>query len=78
MSTDGSNTPPADPRPSSDTAPLNPAMKQVRDKTYGPDAQGRDPMDTVSVKKDEGKHWPAIWAAATIIGVIIAIILLVF
>ena len=78
MRTDGSKTPPAEPKRSSDEAPLNPAMKQVRDGTYGPDAQGTDPMDSISVKKDEGKHWPTVWAAATIIGVIIAIILLVF
>jgi len=72
-----SKVPPAEPRPSSDDAPLNPAMKQVRDKSYGPDAQGTDPMDTISVKKDEGRHWPAIWAASAIIGVIVVILLLV-
>jgi len=52
-------------------------MKQVRDQSYGPDAQGTDPMDTISVKKDEGRHWPAIWAASAIIGVIVVILLLV-
>jgi hypothetical protein len=58
--------------------PLNPALKPVRDGTYGSDHEGTDPMATVSVKKDEGSYWPAIWAAATIICVVVAIVLLVF
>lgn len=61
-----------------DKAPLNPALKQRHDDTYGPDQKGTDPMDTVSVKKDEGRVWPLIWAAVTIACVIIAIILLFF
>lgn len=49
--------------------------------TTGPNSQdheGTDPMATVSVKKDEGRYWPAIWVIATIICVIVAIILIVF
>jgi hypothetical protein len=61
-----------------DSAPLNPALKQTRDATYGPDQSGTDPMSSVSVKKDEGTAWPMIWAVTTIIGVIIAIYLVVF
>ena len=60
-----------------DNAPLNPALKQVHDATYGPDQSGTDPMDTVSIKKEEGKSWPMIWAVTTIVCVIIAIVLLV-
>jgi hypothetical protein len=59
-------------------APLNPALKQTRDSTYGPDQSGTDPMASVSVKKDEGTAWPMIWAVCTILGVIIAIALIVF
>lgn len=59
-------------------APLNPAMKQTRDKTYDPKLEGSDPLESVSVKKDEGRHWPTIWAAAAVIGVIVVIILFVF
>lgn len=70
--------PPDRPVSASDAAPLNPAMKQVHDGTYGPDQSGTDPMETVSVKKDEGGYWPAIWAGTAIIGVVIALILLVF
>ncbi|MBN9037611.1 MAG: hypothetical protein WBA88_21230 [Pseudaminobacter sp.] len=68
------------PRPSStpDASPLNPAMKQVHDATYGADHQGTDPMESVSLKKDEGAYWPVIWAAATIVCVIVAIVLIVF
>jgi hypothetical protein len=35
-------------------------------------------MATVSVKKDDGVYWPFIWAAATIVCVIVAIILIAF
>ena len=66
------------PPSSADDAPLNPAMKQVHDETYSADLDGADPMATVSVKKDEGRYWPAIWAATTILGIIIAIILIVW
>ena len=59
-----------------DDAPLNPALKQVHDKTYGPDHSGTDPLATVSVKKDEGRIWPMIWAVVTVLCVIIAIVLL--
>lgn len=73
-----SDVPPARPHPTSDDAPLNPALKQVRDDAYGPDHSGTDPMETVSVQKDEGSCWPFIWAGATIICVIVAVVLLAF
>ncbi len=69
--------PPSRPDPSPGEAPLNPALRPVRDESYGRDQEGTDPMETVSVKKDEGSYWPAVWAAATIACVIVAIILLV-
>ncbi|WP_157505392.1 hypothetical protein [Geminicoccus roseus] len=61
-----------------DGAPLNPALKEAKDSTYGADQQGTDPMDTVSVQKDEGTAWPMIWAVTVIACVIITILLLVF
>lgn len=73
-----STVPPPQPGPAPDDAPLNPALKKVRDGTYGPDHEGRDPMETVSIKKDEGGYWPAVWAITTIICVIVAIVLIVF
>jgi hypothetical protein len=73
-----STVPPPQPSPGPDDTPLNPALKQVRDETYGPDHQGVDPMATVSVKKDEGAYWPIIWAVVTIICVVVAIVLIVF
>jgi hypothetical protein len=69
-----SNVPPDSP----DDAPLNPALKEVRDDTYGADHSGTDPMQTVSIQKEEGRHWPLIWASATIICVIVAIVLIAF
>lgn len=62
--------------PKLDGARLNPALKQEHDSSYGPDQNGTDPMETVSVKKDEGRAWPLIWAVVTIACVIIAILLL--
>jgi hypothetical protein len=73
-----STLPPSRPNSDPDGAPLNPALKQVRDRNYGPDQRGTDPMETVSVKKDEGSYWPAVWATATLICIIVAIMLIVF
>jgi hypothetical protein len=73
-----STVPPRRPSNGPDDAPLNPALKQVHDRTYGSDHQGADPMATVSIKKDVGSYWPAIWMIATIICVIVAIVLVVF
>jgi hypothetical protein len=70
--------PPSPPKPATEDAPLNPALKPVLDGTYGRDHEGTDPMATVSVKKDDGVYWPFIWAAATIVCVIVAIILIAF
>jgi hypothetical protein len=72
-----SATPPPEERHAADDAPLNPALKQGHDPSYGPDQSGADPMDSVSVKKDEGKAWPMIWAVTTIVCVLIAIALIV-
>lgn len=72
-----SRTPMTEPSQEAGSAPLNPSLKQVRDDSYGPDQKGRDPMDSVSVKKDEGAAWPMIWAVVTIVCVLITIVLLV-
>jgi len=70
---------PARPPQAPDDAPLNPALKQVYDSSYGPGQNGTDPMDThtVSVQKDEGSAWPMIWAVTTIVCDIIAMVLIV-
>jgi len=73
-----STTPPVRPVNAADDAPLNPALKRGVDDTYGADQQGTDPMDTVSVQKDEGTAWPMIWAVTTIVCVIIAVALIFF
>lgn len=73
-----STTPPQKPAnaPASGTAPLNPALKQGHDGSYGPDQQGRDPMETISVRKPEGEGWSIAWAVVVIAGVLIALVLL--
>jgi hypothetical protein len=73
-----SATPPPRGPHAADDAPLNPALKREHDPSYGPDQSGADPMDTVSVKKDEGAAWPMIWAVTTIVCVIVAIVLIAF
>lgn len=64
------------PKDATSAAPLNPALKQGHADDYGPDQQGRDPMETISVKKPEGGAWPLVWAAAVIGGVLITLALL--
>ena len=66
------------PRPEDPTtrASLNPALKQGHAGDYGADQQGRDPMETVSVRKPEGTAWPIIWALTVIGGVLITLALL--
>jgi len=59
-------------------APLNPALKREIDKTYTTDQDGSDPMETVSVQKDEGKAWPMIWAIVTIASILIALAIFLF
>lgn len=70
-----STTPPVQPSSDTDSAPLNPALKQVHDASYGPDQKGTDPMATVSVKKEEGTFWPMIWLVVTILCILITIFL---
>lgn len=74
------NTTPPDraPQDADDDTPLNPHLKRAQDDTYGPDQSGTDPMESVSVQKDEGKAWPIIWAAVTIFCLIVAALLLLF
>ncbi len=59
-------------------APLNPALNKEVDKTFTPDQDGSDPLETISVKKDEGAAWPLIWAIVTIACVIIALVIFIF
>lgn len=72
------STPPSNPTRGDDQPPLNPALKQVRDASYGPQHSGTDPMSTISVQKDEGRNWPLIWATVTIVCVLIAAALILF
>lgn len=71
-----STTPGTRPPQESDNAQLNPSLKRVHDSSYGADQKGRDPMESISLKKNEGAAWPAIWATITILCVLIAIFLI--
>lgn len=66
-------------RSTSDSAPLNPSLHKEYDASYSSENQhGTDPMETVSVKKDEGSWWPWVWASVTVVCVIAALYLLIF
>jgi hypothetical protein len=64
-------------KPRDGAAPLNPALKSERDPDYGPDYQGTDFMETVSVKKEEGRAWPMIWLVSFIVCVLVTVLIFV-
>lgn len=66
------------PSQSAGGAPLNPALKQEVDKTFTPDQDGSTPLETISVKKDEGTAWPFIWAIVTIVCLLVALVIFIF
>lgn len=72
------NNPSTKPPREASEAPLNPALTKEVDKTFTPDQDGSDPLETISVKKDEGAAWPLIWAIVTIACVIIALVIFIF
>lgn len=72
------NTHSGKPKSDSKDAPLNPALHKEHDASYSSADHGTDPMETVSVKKDEGNWWPWVWASVTAICVIAALYLLIF
>ena len=55
---------------------LNPALKQRQDRTHDTTGESRSPAETASVQREEGRAWPAVWAAVVILGVLILIYLL--
>lgn len=72
------DTPPDKTGRQADVVPLNPSLKQVYDPSYGADQQGRDPMDSVSVRGGGGTAWPLIWMATTLLCIAITVWLLFF
>ncbi|SEA50096.1 hypothetical protein [Microbulbifer marinus] len=58
-------------------AHLNPDLHAERDDTYGPDQQGHDPMDNVSVKPEKHRAWPLIWAIVTVLCILMALYLFI-
>lgn len=64
-------------KPGAGDAPLNPALKSEQDASYGPDYQGTDFMESVSVKKEEGRAWPMIWLVSFIVCVLVTVLIFV-
>lgn len=63
------------PGPSHD---LNPSLSQRRETVHDTTHSTPPPAESASVKREEGKAWPAIWLIVTIICVLIGIYLIVF
>ncbi|MFA0813302.1 hypothetical protein [Microbulbifer epialgicus] len=63
-------------KPPKDTH-LNPDLHAEHDDTYGPDQEGHDPMESVSVKPEKKHLWPLVWVIVTIACVLITIFLLI-
>ena len=64
------------PNASDRNAPLNPALKSRKETTHDTTSSAA-PVDTVSVKRQEGRAWPMIWLIVTLLCVAIAIYLII-
>ncbi|MCA0892494.1 hypothetical protein [Microbulbifer agarilyticus] len=56
---------------------LNPDLRAKTDETYGPDQQGRDPMETISSTGKEGREWPVVWIVVAILCVLISLFIFI-
>lgn len=61
------------PRPQSDQAPLNPALKSRTDTAYDTDRSTPPPLSTTGAKPGQGRGWPIVWLVVTILSVLLAI-----
>jgi hypothetical protein len=57
---------------------LNPALRQRREETYDTTHPTPPPAESASVQREEGKAWPAVWLAVTVVCVLVAIYLIFF
>ena len=67
--------------PPKDQAPkdgLNPDLKAREDTTHDTSESTPAPTRSVSVQREEGRFWPIVWAAATIVGILIVLWILFF
>lgn len=59
--------------PTTEDAPLNPALKSRTERLYDTTHTTPAPIDTTSASSDDGRGWPWIWLVVTVLCVIIAI-----
>lgn len=55
---------------------LNPALRKRTDESHDTRSRTPPPSESASVKREEGRHWPTIWLAVTVLGVLIALFIL--
>lgn len=63
--------------PGAKDAPLNPALKQEKDRTYDTESSSPAPIDTASASEHEGEGWPWIWLVVTLICIVAAVVFLI-
>lgn len=56
--------------------PLNPALKSTTETVYETEHSSPAPIDTTSAQEGEGEGWPVVWLIVTVIGVVLAILLM--
>jgi hypothetical protein len=66
------------PRPPAPDPGLNPALRQRTEEVHDTRQSTPPPAESASVQHEEGRHWPMVWAAVTIIGVLIGLWLIFF
>ena len=52
---------------------LNPSLRQRSEETHDTRHRTPPPADSTSVQREEGRHWPVVWAVATIAGIAIGV-----
>lgn len=55
---------------------LNPSLSKRRETTYDTEHSTPAPAESASVKREEGKAWPAIWLIVMIVCVLIGVYLI--
>lgn len=57
---------------------LNPSLRQRREQAYDTTHSTLPPAESASVQHEEGKAWPIVWLAVTLVCVLIALYLIFF
>lgn len=55
---------------------LNPSLRNRTETSHDTKRSSRPPSETASVQREEGRGWPMIWLAVTVVGVLFALYIL--